>query len=87
MFCKEAVMWKHLRHRNIVPFLGATLDPLQLVSAWMPARGLTEYVTAHPESDRLGLVSSLPDVSGKFLTLFASCMTSLRAWPTFTPTM
>jgi len=89
MFCKEAVTWKHLRHRNMVPFIGATLDPLQLVSAWMPTGGLTEYVTAHPKSDRSGLVGflKLPAAPSKFLTLFASYMMSLRAWPTSTPMM
>jgi len=87
MFCKDAVTWKHLRHRNIIPFLGATLDPPQLVSTWMPAGGLTEYITEHPENNRLGLVGLLPAVFGKVLTLFASYMMSLGAWPTLSPMM
>jgi serine/threonine protein kinase len=56
MFHREAVTWKHLNHPNIVPFLGATLDPLQLVSAWMPGGSLTEYINEHPEKSRLALV-------------------------------
>jgi len=85
-FFEVAVTWKHLRHKNIAPFLGATLDPPQLVSAWMPGRGLTEYLTTHPEKNRLGLVCSPPPVSGEALTPFVSCMTSLEVWNTSTPT-
>lgn len=51
-------MWKHLTHPNIVPLLGITLTPLQLISAWMPGGELKEYVTSHPDMDRLGLVGA-----------------------------
>lgn len=78
-------MWKHLRHGNIVPFLGATLDPPQLVSVWTGV-DLTKYVAAHPEMNRLGLVGFIPAMSGGVLTLFVSYMMSLRAWTTSTPT-
>ena len=50
-------MWKRLTHPNIVPLLGITLNPLQLISAWMPGGELREYVTHHPSTDRLRLVS------------------------------
>jgi len=79
-FYKNVAIRKHVRHRNIVPFLGATLDPPQLLSAWMPGGGLVEYVTANPEKNRLRLVGSLPAVSGEVLTLLASCAMSLRVW-------
>jgi len=75
-------MWKHLRHPNVIPFLGATLDPPQLVSSWILNRGLMEYVTVHPEKNRLGLVSSLLAVSGEVFIFFASYMMSLKAWTT-----
>lgn len=84
MFCEEVVAWKHLDHRNIVPFLGATLDPPQLVSVWMPGEDLMEYVIAHPEKNRLGLVSFLPALSGEVFTLFASYTMSPKAWNTST---
>ena len=51
----------------------------------MPSRGLTEYFTANPEKNQLGLVGSLPPVSGEALTPLVSCMTLLKAWNTFTP--
>jgi len=71
-------MWKNLKHRNIVPFLGATLDPPQLVSVWMPGGTLTEYITVHPETGRVGLVGFLSAASGEVLTSFDSCTMSLR---------
>ena len=49
-------MWKHLDHKNIVPLLGITSTPLQLISEWMPNGNLTEYIGMRPDTDRLGLV-------------------------------
>lgn len=46
-------------HPSIVPFRGATLNPLQLVSNWMQAGNLTEYTNKHPGINRLGLVGAL----------------------------
>ncbi|KAF9643182.1 hypothetical protein BDM02DRAFT_1694073 [Thelephora ganbajun] len=34
-FHQVAVTWKRLTHRNIVPLLGVTIDPLQLIGAWI----------------------------------------------------
>lgn len=51
-----AVMWKYLAHPNIVPFLGVTTDPLQLVSEWMSGGDLTEYITNYPGVNRVCLV-------------------------------
>lgn len=56
LFCKEAVVWKHLVHPNIVPFKGLTLDPFQLVSEWMPNGELRHYVKNNPDIDLLSLV-------------------------------
>ena len=49
-------MWKHLTHPNIIPLLGVTVTPFQLVSIWMPGGELTEYIDVHPRADRIGLV-------------------------------
>ena len=56
-FYGEAVVWKRLRHPNVVPFLGVTTAPLQLVSVWMPNGILTDYVKAEPQADRINIVS------------------------------
>ncbi|KAF9643680.1 kinase-like protein, partial [Thelephora ganbajun] len=58
--CKEAVMWKHLEHPNIVPLLGVTITPLQLISTWMPGGNLPEYIKTHPDADQLQFVGVLP---------------------------
>ena len=52
-------MWKRLTHPNILPLLGITFTPLQLISNWMPAGDLPEYIQGHPGADRLELVLSL----------------------------
>ena len=49
-------MWKHARHANIVPFRGATIDSLRLISDWMSGGNLLEYIERKPGADRLGLV-------------------------------
>ena len=56
-FLKEAVIWKRLRHSNIVPFIGVTRDPLQFVSEYLPNGTLTKYVKKNPSADRITLVS------------------------------
>jgi len=55
-------MWKRLNHPNIVPLLGATIDPPQLVSDWMLCGDLVGYIVDHADADRLGLVGILPTV-------------------------
>ena len=56
MFCKEAIMWKGLNHPNILPLLGATISPPQLISALMPAGDLSKYIPKNPDANRIGLV-------------------------------
>jgi len=51
-----AAVWKNLAHPNVVPLLGVTTDPIQLVSGWMPDVDLTEYITNYPDADRFSLV-------------------------------
>ena len=53
------VAWKNLSHPNVVPLLGVTTDPIQLISGWMPDIDLTGYITDHPDTDRLNLVGVL----------------------------
>jgi len=53
-------MWKHLEHPNVLPLLGVTLTPFQLVSNWMPGGDLLGYINKHSDADRLGLVGVLP---------------------------
>jgi len=62
-FFKEVVLWKNLRHPNIVPFIGVTTNPLQLVLEWMPNGTLTEFVEKNPSASRIDLVSPSPQSS------------------------
>ena len=55
-------MWKHLTHPNVLPFLGITLTPFQLVSEWMSGGDLPQYIEKHPGADRLGSVGVPPIV-------------------------
>ena len=50
-------MWKRLTHPNIVPFIGVTTNPLQIVLEWMPNGTLTEFIERNPSASRIGLVS------------------------------
>ena len=58
-FHQVIVVWKHLAHPNIVPLLGATVDPPQLISDRMPGGDLIEHITGQPDADRINLVSDL----------------------------
>ena len=78
-------MWKRLEHHNIVPLLGITPTPLQLISKWMPGGDLTEYIKKNPDADRLGLVNSPAVVLNPVLTLVISYAISLKAFTFFTP--
>jgi len=60
-------MWKYLAHPNIVPLLGVTTSPFQLISKWMPGGDLPDYIRKNLEADRLGLV----DISA---TMFIPCL-------------
>jgi len=61
IFYQEVVVWKHLKHRNIVPLIGITSDPLQLISEQMPGGDLVEYIKKLPDTDRVGLLSDVAE--------------------------
>ena len=82
---QEAVVWKRLVHPNIVPLLGITPEPLQLISEWMPGGDLTEYIKKHPGAHRVGLVGTLLVVSDPTLTPTTSYLISLEAFTSSTP--
>ena len=63
-------MWKHLTHRNIVPLLGATTNPLQLVVDWTSDDDLRGYIANHDDADRSSLVRFLFTAVCDSLTLY-----------------
>ena len=58
-FHRVILTWKHLTHPNIVPLLGVTADPPQLILDWMSGGDLPAYITNNPQADRLRLVGVL----------------------------
>ncbi|TDL21801.1 kinase-like protein [Rickenella mellea] len=63
-FSHEAVIWRQLKHSNILPFYGVFrgdehFDRLCLVSPWMDAGNVMDYLTVHPDSNRLSLLSDV----------------------------
>lgn len=56
-------MWKRLNHPNIVPLKGVRLNPLQLVSEWMPGGELREYIRLNQSANLIGLVGSFRPIS------------------------
>ena len=73
-------MWKHLEHKNIVPLLGITSNPLQLISEWMVGGDLTDYIKKHPGADRLDLVGPPSIVFDPTLTPTTSYLISPKAF-------
>ena len=62
-------MWKTLKHPYILPLLGATVSPFQLVSALMPAGDLSKYLPKNPDANRIGLVGVdlfVPSIIARF---------------------
>ena len=84
-FCKEAVMWKYLKHQNILPLIGVSTSPIQLISKWMPGGNLSEYIGEHPEADRVRLVGVIPAMITPRLTIATSYSKLQRASPTSMP--
>ena len=54
-------MWRFLRHPNILSLIGASISQTQfaMASEWMPNGNINQFIKAHPEVNRLGLVRVL----------------------------
>ena len=53
------MIWKFLQHPNVLPLIGVIVTETQFaaVSEWMVNGNVNDFVKAHPEIDRLTLVS------------------------------
>ncbi|KAF9644313.1 kinase-like protein [Thelephora ganbajun] len=60
-FCREVVMWKALRHPNLLPLIGVstTENRLMIVSEWMGNGNINEFLKANVDADRLGLLAGV----------------------------
>jgi len=54
------VTWKFLQHPNILSLIGVMMSEARfaMISDWMANGNINDYVKAHPDVDRLGLVGS-----------------------------
>ncbi|TDL17583.1 kinase-like protein [Rickenella mellea] len=78
-FSHEAVIWRQLRHPNILPFYGVhaggdesggdEFGELSLVSPWMDTGNILNYVDANPQADRISLLADVTQ-GLKYLHLF-----------------
>jgi len=59
LFVEEVVGWKWLRHENILPFVGVLLKPplFSIISERMENGNIIDFIGAHPNFNRLPLVS------------------------------
>ena len=59
LLVEEVVGWKWLKHENILPFVGATPTPplFSIISERMENGSITDFIKAHPNHNRLRLVS------------------------------
>ena len=50
--------WRTLQHPNVLPLIGVTMTETQfaMVSEWMANGNINNFVKAHPDVNRLGLV-------------------------------
>ena len=62
-FCREVVLWKQFKHPNLLELVGAevSLPTLLMVSEWMEHGTIADFVAACPDTNRLKLVSILPE--------------------------
>lgn len=60
-FCKEVVLWRFLQHPNVIPLIGISMSEnrFAMVSEWMIHGNINQYVEAHPEADRLSLLTGV----------------------------
>ena len=56
--CKEVVIWKTLRHPNVLPLLGITLGDHRFatVSEWMANGNIIQFVKEYRDANRFELV-------------------------------
>ena len=57
-FCKEAVIWRHLRHPNILPLIGVAVghERCLMVSNWMENGTINKFIEKNRDANRMNLV-------------------------------
>ena len=78
-FCCEVVLWKQLKHPNLLPLVGArkVSHSLIMVSEWMEHGTIMDFIIARPETNRLRLVSIFHEAGSERQLTSLSWQTSL----------
>ncbi|KAF9068879.1 kinase-like domain-containing protein [Rhodocollybia butyracea] len=62
-FCREALVWRQLKHPNILPLLGVNSDLFSpsfcLISPWMKNKDIITYLKANPVEDVYSVLSDI----------------------------
>ncbi|KAH8116285.1 kinase-like protein [Phellopilus nigrolimitatus] len=57
---KEISIWRNLKHKNVLPFLGLCIDKLSrqmaIISPWMENEDLRKFLKRNPDFDRVSMV-------------------------------
>ncbi|EMD33245.1 hypothetical protein CERSUDRAFT_142885 [Gelatoporia subvermispora B] len=64
-FCREAILWKRLRHPNITPFRGIDSTSFEpgwaIVCDWMPRGTIADYLRSNTAANRLRLILDIAE--------------------------
>ncbi|ESK88480.1 serine threonine-protein kinase nrc-2 [Moniliophthora roreri MCA 2997] len=62
-FCQEALLWTHLKHPNVLPFLGVNTELFPsrfcLISPWMANGDIISFLQQFPNHDRLKSIAEI----------------------------
>ncbi|KAE9404358.1 kinase-like protein [Gymnopus androsaceus JB14] len=62
-FCKEALIWRQLKHPNILPLLGVNAELFSpsfcLISPWMENKDIITYLKGNPSHNRQTVLSEV----------------------------
>lgn len=69
-FCREAVTWRQLRHPNIIPLVGVTVNSRRfaMVSEWMENGNVMEFIGKDQNANRIEFVCVHLNPAGLWLT-------------------
>lgn len=81
-FCNEALVWRQLKHPNILPFLGVNTELFEpsfcLISPWMSNKDIVTFLKRNPTHNLHTTVSLIP-----FQTLKIWFVCNLALWNCF----
>lgn len=64
-FCSEVLVWRQLKHPNILPFIGASTELFSprfcFISLWMDRGDIMSYLKQNPHHDRFAAVCQIVD--------------------------